>query len=135
MKTPNHPKKGDRIAVEPIRKIKDLKAISKYLKDNPRDQLLFVMGINNGLRACDLLNLKVGQVRGLKAGGAITIKESKTGKESENSHQKGYYRNDNYFHLVLSGKTQLKNFILSDLFTLFIESNDLASHITAHLSR
>ena len=82
MKNPNHPKKGDRIAVEPIRKIKDLKAISKYLKDNPRDQLLFVMGINNGLRACDLLNLKVGQVRGLKAGGSVTIKESKTGRRS-----------------------------------------------------
>ena len=82
MNNPNHPKKGDRIAVEPIRKIKDIKAISKYLKDNPRDQLLFVMGINNGLRACDLLNLKVGQVRGLKAGGSITIKESKTGKEN-----------------------------------------------------
>ncbi len=82
MNNPNHPKKGDRISVEPIRKIKDIKAISKYLKDNPRDQLLFVMGINNGLRACDLLNLKVGQVRGLKAGGSITIKESKTGKEN-----------------------------------------------------
>ena len=82
MTNPNHPKKGDRIAVEPIRKIKDIKAIAKYLNDNPRDQLLFVMGINNGLRACDLVKLKVGQVRGLKAGGSITIKKSKTGKEN-----------------------------------------------------
>ena len=82
MKNRNHPKKGDRIAVEPIRKLKDIKAIAKFLKNNPRDHLLFVIGINNGLRACDLVKLKVGQVRGLKAGGSITIKESKTGKEN-----------------------------------------------------
>ena len=48
---PNHPKKGDRITVDPIRKIKDIKAISKLTADNPRDHLLFIMGINNGLRA------------------------------------------------------------------------------------
>ena len=82
MRNQNHPRKGARIAVEPIRKLKDIKAISKYLNDSPRDQLLFVMGINNGLRACDLVQLKVGQVRGLKAGGSVTIKESKTGKEN-----------------------------------------------------
>ena len=46
----NHPKKGSRIAVDPIRQIKDIKAISKMTSGNPRDHLLFVMGINNGLR-------------------------------------------------------------------------------------
>jgi hypothetical protein len=35
----NHPKKGDRIKVDPIRKIKDIKAISKITQDNPRDHL------------------------------------------------------------------------------------------------
>jgi len=40
------------------------------------------MGVNNGLRTIDLLKLKVGQVRGLKPGASITIKESKTGKEN-----------------------------------------------------
>ena len=78
----NHPKKGDRIAVEPIRSVKAIKAIGQYRKDRPRDHLLFVMGVNNGLRTCDLLRLKVGQVRGLKPGDAVTIKESKTGKEN-----------------------------------------------------
>jgi integrase len=78
----NHPKKGDRIAVEPIRKLKDIKAIANYLETNPRDRLLFLMGINNGLRACDLVRLRVGQVAGLKSGGSIKIKESKTGKEN-----------------------------------------------------
>jgi hypothetical protein len=51
----NHPEKGDRIAVDPIRKIKDIKAISKLTADNPRDHLLFIMGINNGLRAGDMI--------------------------------------------------------------------------------
>ena len=54
---PNHPKKGDRIAVDPIRKPKDIKAISKLTQDYPRDHLLFIMGINNGLRTCDLIKL------------------------------------------------------------------------------
>ena len=35
MKNPNHPQKGDRVAVEPIRKLKDIKAIAKHLNDNP----------------------------------------------------------------------------------------------------
>jgi integrase len=66
----NHPKKGDRIKVDPIRKIKDIKAISKITQDNPRDHLLFIMGINNGLR------------RNMRVGDALTIKESKTGKDN-----------------------------------------------------
>ncbi len=78
----NHPKKGDRIKVDPIRKIKDIKAISKITSDNPRDHLLFIMGINNGLRAGDLTKLKVKDVRHMKVGDALTIKESKTGKDN-----------------------------------------------------
>jgi integrase len=78
----NHPKKGDRIKVDPIRKIKDIKAISKITQDNPRDHLLFIMGINNGLRAGDLIKLKVKDVRNMRIGDALTIKESKTGKDN-----------------------------------------------------
>ena len=78
----NHPKKGDRIKVDPIRKIKDIKAISKLTADNPRDHLLFIMGINNGLRAGDLIKLKVKDVQYLKVGDTLTIKESKTGKDN-----------------------------------------------------
>jgi integrase len=40
------------------------------------------MGINNGLRTGDLLKLKVMDVRGLKEGDKITIKEGKTGKQN-----------------------------------------------------
>jgi integrase len=78
----NHPQKGDRVAVDPIRDIKDVKAISSLTKDKPRDHLLFVMGVNNGLRAGDLLKLKVGDVRHLKVGDTLTIKESKTQKDN-----------------------------------------------------
>ena len=78
----NHPKKGDRISVEPIRKIKDIKAISKLISGNPRDHLLFIMGINNGLRAGDLVKLRVKDVRYLKVSDTLTIKESKTGKDN-----------------------------------------------------
>ncbi len=78
----NHPKKGDRIAVEPIRKIEDIKAKSKLTSDNPRDHLLFIIGINNGLRAGDLIKLKVKEVRYLKVGDTLTIRESKTGKDN-----------------------------------------------------
>ena len=81
-RNPNHPKKGDRIKVDPIRKIKDIKAISKLTSDNPRDHLLFIMGINNGLRAGDLIKLKINDVRYLKVGDTLTIKESKTGKDN-----------------------------------------------------
>ena len=78
----NHPKEGDQIRVEPIKRPDDIKAIKKMLSGKPRDLLLFTMGINNGLRISDLLSIKVGQVRHLKQGEYITIKESKTGKQN-----------------------------------------------------
>jgi integrase len=78
----NHPKIGSRIKVDPIRSISNVKAISKYLADRPRDRLLFIMGVNNGLRCGDLLKLKVKQIKDLKPGEHIEIKEGKTGKEN-----------------------------------------------------
>ena len=41
----HHPKKGDKIKVEPIRGIEDIKSIAKLLTDTPRDHFLFTMGI------------------------------------------------------------------------------------------
>jgi integrase len=78
----NHPKKGDRITVEPIKKIEDIKAISRLTSANPRDHLLFLMGVNNGLRAADLIKLRVKTVRYMKVGDTLTIKESKTKKDN-----------------------------------------------------
>jgi integrase len=76
----NHPKKGSQTRVEPIRRIEDVEAIIELLKDKPREKLLFIMGINNGLRVGDLLKLTVSRVRFLKSGDSIIIKESKTKK-------------------------------------------------------
>jgi integrase len=78
----NHPPKGSSIRVDPIREEKAIKAIRKLLSDNPRNHLLFIMGINNRLRMGDLLKLKVRDVRGMKPGDLITIKEGKTGKQN-----------------------------------------------------
>ena len=78
----NRPQKGSKITVDPIRRMKDIQAISKLLSDNPRNNLLFVMGTNNGLRTGDLLKLKVGDVKGMKVGDTLIIKEGKTGKRN-----------------------------------------------------
>lgn len=75
----NHPGEGDVIRVEPIRNLKDIKAIKKTLI-NPRDLALFVLGINTNLRASDLLKLTAGQVRHLKVDDELVLREKKTGK-------------------------------------------------------
>jgi integrase len=81
-KNPNHPEKGRQIRVDPIRRSEDIQAIKQQLSGIPRDLLLFTIGINNGLRAGDLLQLKVKDVKSLKPGEYITIREKKTGKQN-----------------------------------------------------
>ena len=68
--------------VDPITDVKHIKAIKKLLADNPRDRLIFVMGINSGMRVQDLLQLRVKDVNNKKVGDRITFKEMKTGKEN-----------------------------------------------------
>jgi integrase len=80
IKNPNHPPKGSTIKVDPIRKIKDIKAIKKLLHDKPRDLCLFTLGVNTNLRASDLLRITAGKVRHLETGDELTLKEQKTGK-------------------------------------------------------
>ena len=76
----NRPEPGSRIRVEPIKSIKDIETIKKILTDKPLQFALFTVGINTNLRASDLLDIKVSQVRGLKPMGEITLIEKKTGK-------------------------------------------------------
>jgi integrase len=69
--------------VEPIRDRKKIDDIKKILKaTNLRDYCLFTLGINSGLRICDLLNLKIKDVmdKKRKIKDRITIREQKTGK-------------------------------------------------------
>lgn len=70
--------------VEPIKNVKDIKKIKQFLlgKSNKRDYMLFVVGINVGLRVGDLLQLKISDV--IEANGKfkdkIVIDEEKTDK-------------------------------------------------------
>lgn len=64
--------------VEPIRDKKQIQSMKKYLRgQNIRDYLLFVLGINSGLRISDLLKLTVEDVQGKDR---ISIREQKTSK-------------------------------------------------------
>ena len=64
--------------VEPIRDKKQIDAMKRYLKgSNFRDYLLFILGINSGLRISDLLALRVEEVRNADR---VAIRERKTGK-------------------------------------------------------
>jgi integrase len=91
MNNQNHPEKGSRITVDPIRSEKDIQRIKKTLRSSNRDLLLFTMGINNGLRIGDLLKIKVGDVKDLKAGESLTIREQKTGKQNVLMVNKGVH--------------------------------------------
>ncbi|WP_144509019.1 site-specific integrase [Bacillus mycoides] len=64
--------------VQPIRDPEQIQQMKEYLKEkNTRNYILFVMGINTGLRISDILKLKVGDVQGSH----ISIREMKTGKQ------------------------------------------------------
>jgi len=70
--------------VEPIRSENQIKQIkgNLYRQKNPRDYLLFVFGINSGLRIGDILSLKLADVKDSKGNlkDNLDIKEQKTGK-------------------------------------------------------
>lgn len=65
--------------VEPIKNKKSLKQIENILnnKKSKRDLLIFVLGINTGLRISDILALNVGDVKNKEF---IRLIEQKTGK-------------------------------------------------------
>ncbi|MFD0768853.1 site-specific integrase [Bacillus sp. CGMCC 1.60114] len=64
--------------VQPIRDPEQIQQIKEYLKEkNERNYILFVMGINTGLRISDILKLKVGDLKGSH----ISMREMKTGKQ------------------------------------------------------
>jgi len=73
--------------VEAIKNVRDISKIKQFLlgKKSKRDYLLFVLGINIGLRIGDLLSLKVADVVD-EAGNikrAVNIVEQKTRKQKE----------------------------------------------------
>ncbi len=70
--------------VQPIRDAEKINAMKKALLSDPvhgtRNHLLFVLGINSGLRISDLLSLKIGDIKNGKIRDNIIIRERKTGK-------------------------------------------------------
>ena len=62
--------------VYPIRDKDSIQKMKAYLSKNPRDLLLFTIGLNSALRISDILSLKVGQVKS----GYVILKEQKTNK-------------------------------------------------------
>lgn len=71
--------------VEPIRDIKLIKAMRTYLKgESTRNELLFVFGINVGLRISDILKLKFSDLvyPDFKIKDSCLIKEKKTTKSN-----------------------------------------------------
>ncbi len=84
------------VCVEPIRDKKKIEVVKRILKERgSRDYLLFLMGINSGLRISDILKLKVADVKDKKY---IELIEQKTGK---------YKR----FPITKSFKSELEEFI------------------------
>ena len=78
----NRPKKGDSIKVEPIRNKTAIERIKGDLLRRKcyRDHCFFTLGINTAFRANELLSLLVEDVRYLKAGDILEIKQSKNRK-------------------------------------------------------
>ena len=65
--------------VEPIRDGKKVEDISIYLrKYSERNYIMFILGINSGLRISDILKLRVKEVKNKEY---INIREKKTGKQ------------------------------------------------------
>ena len=67
------------LRVEPIRSLEAIHAIKTLLAKSPRDLLLFTLGINNGVRAGDLLRITVNDVRNARPGEYLWIREKHGG--------------------------------------------------------
>ena len=75
----NHPQKGSRITVDPIRSLEDINEIKLLLRNDPLYLCLFTLGINTGLRASDLLHITAGQVKDLSPMDELCLNKRKTG--------------------------------------------------------
>ena len=80
IRNPNHPKKGSRTKVEPIRDLQAIKDIRTLLYEHPRDHCLFVLGINTAYRANELRSITCGQIAHLAVGDELNVYQTKTKK-------------------------------------------------------
>lgn len=64
--------------VEPIKNKRDIEVVEQYLqRRSKRNYLIFILGINTGLRISDILGLNISDVANRKY---VEIREKKTGK-------------------------------------------------------
>lgn len=72
-------KKDEIKNVQPLRSLQQIEDLKWALKRHcsQRDYILFLIGINTGLRVGDLLSLKIADIRGKKK---VTVREGKTKK-------------------------------------------------------
>jgi len=143
----NHPRKGSLISVRPIRSQRDIRAISKLTKDSPRNHLLFIMGVNNGIRIADLIKLKVKDVRDLKVGHILTITESKTDKDNiivinksvhkalRNYLEKIQPDNEDYLFPSRKGSSHLQSQAVSKLVKKWTKAINLKGNFGCHSLR
>lgn len=100
-KTKTVDKKSEIKDVQPIRSIEKIADMKWSLKKwcGERDYILFLIGINAGLRVSDLLDLKIADVKGKKK---VTIIEGKT-KKSRDIYLTNIYDELNAYINTLQG--------------------------------
>jgi integrase len=98
-------KKDEIKDVQPIRSLEQLNDMKWSLKKwcGKRDYIMFLLGINTGLRVSDLLNLKISDIKGKKK---IAVKEGKTEKNRE-IHLTNIYEELNVYIKTLKGTVWL----------------------------
>lgn len=146
-KTNGKSNSGEQTAVEPIRDLKHIEAIKKLLSNEPRNLLLFTIGINSGIRTGDILQLKVKQVKGVKVGDEIRIKESKTGKTNVIGINKNIYKalkgylsttdlsDDDYLFKSRKGRRPLTTTAVNNLIKKWTAAINLKGNYGAHTLR
>jgi site-specific recombinase XerC len=73
--------KPHHVATDPIKGLPAIAKVIDHIKGSARDTALFTLGTNLAFRASDLLSLNLGDVRGLRVGDVLRLKERKTGNQ------------------------------------------------------
>jgi len=147
---PNRPQKGSVIKVEPIKSQKEIRRIRDLLRNKPRDLAIFNLGVNTNLRAIDLSNLKVGQVKNLIPGDQLILREQKTGKTRSITINKTCFESiqillrskpmlnvsdDSYLFQSKKGKEQLRANTLNNLVKKWTRETGIKGNYGSHSLR
>lgn len=97
-------------------KVKDIQKVKQYLlgKDSKRDYLLFALGINVGLRAGDLLTLRIKDVAEVDTRGKVHINNSVTIQEEKTDKIREFTINKSASEAITTYLNSLKQLNLED---------------------